>query len=38
MTSAATTELTVEQYELLAALLPPEAHTGRPRTVFPNIL
>jgi hypothetical protein len=25
MTSAYTTELTVEQYELLAALLPPEA-------------
>ena len=33
MTPAYTTELTVEQYELLAALLPPETKTGRPRTV-----
>jgi hypothetical protein len=33
MTLAYTTELTVEQYELLASLLPGEATTGRPRTV-----
>jgi transposase len=33
MTPAYTTELTVEQDELLAALLPPETKTGRPRTV-----
>ncbi len=33
MTLAYTTELTVEQYELLASLLPNEATTGRPRTV-----
>lgn len=28
-----TSELTVEQYELLLSLLPPESETGRPRTV-----
>jgi transposase len=33
MTQAYTTELTVEQYQLLDALLPPESVTGRPRTV-----
>lgn len=33
MTLAYTSELTVEQYELLAALLPPASGTGRPRTV-----
>jgi transposase len=33
MTQACTTELTLEQYELLASLLPPETGTGRPRTV-----
>jgi hypothetical protein len=33
MTPAYTTELTVEQYELLASLLPDAATTGRPRTV-----
>jgi putative transposase len=33
MTQAYTTELTSEQYELLASLLPPETATGRPRTV-----
>jgi transposase len=33
MTLAYTTELTVEQYELLASLLPSEATTGRPRSV-----
>jgi transposase len=33
MTQAHTTELTLEQYELLASLLPPETATGRPRTV-----
>jgi transposase len=33
MTQAYTTELTVEQYELLDSLLPHEAKSGRPRTV-----
>lgn len=33
MTQAYTTELTVEQYELLDSLLPARAQTGRPRTV-----
>lgn len=33
MTLAYTTELTVEQYELLASMLPCAAVTGRPRTV-----
>jgi transposase len=33
MTQAYTTELTLEQYELLESLLPPETETGRPRTV-----
>jgi transposase len=33
MTQAYSTELTLEQYELLASLLPPETATGRPRTV-----
>jgi transposase len=33
MNQAYTTELTLEQYELLASLLPPETATGRPRTV-----
>jgi transposase len=33
MTQAYTTELTLEQYDLLASLLPPETATGRPRTV-----
>lgn len=33
MTQAHSTELTLEQYELLAAPLPQETHTGRPRTV-----
>jgi transposase len=33
MIQAYTTELTLEQYELLDSLLPPEAETGRPRTV-----
>jgi transposase len=33
MTLAYTTELTIEQYELLSSLLPPETATGRPRTV-----
>jgi transposase len=33
MTQGYTTELTVEQYQLLNSLLPPEAETGRPRTV-----
>lgn len=33
MTQAYSTELTLEQYELLASLLPPETETGRPRTV-----
>ena len=30
---AYTTELTIEQYELLSSLLPPATATGRPRTV-----
>ena len=33
MTQSYTTELTLDQYELLSSLLPPEAETGRPRTV-----
>ena len=33
MTQAYTTELTLEQYELLASLFTPETATGRPRTV-----
>jgi hypothetical protein len=33
MIQAYSTELTWEQYELLASLLPPETDTGRPRTV-----
>ena len=33
MTLAYTTELTIEQYELLSSLLPPATATGRPRTV-----
>ena len=33
MTIAYTTELTLEQYELLYSLLPPAKRTGRPRTV-----
>jgi transposase len=33
MTLAYTSELTLEQFELLQALLPPAAPTGRPRTV-----
>lgn len=33
MTQAYITELTLEQSELLASLLPPETATGRPRTV-----
>ena len=33
MTPSDTTELTVDQYELLSSLLPPETETGRPRTV-----
>jgi putative transposase len=33
MTIAYTTELTLEQYELLCSLLPRETATGRPRTV-----
>jgi putative transposase len=33
MTLAYTTELTLEQYELLDSLLPNAHHTGRPRTV-----
>jgi transposase len=33
MTPGYTTELTVEQYELLSSLFTPEAETGRPRTV-----
>lgn len=33
MTLAYTTELTLEQYELLYSLLPPAAVTGRPRSV-----
>lgn len=33
MTPAYTTELTLEQYELLRSLLPPESAAGRPRTV-----
>ena len=33
MTQSYTTELTIDQYELLSSLLPPEAETGRPRTV-----
>jgi transposase len=33
MTQSYTTELTIEQYELLSTLLPPETATGRPRTV-----
>jgi hypothetical protein len=33
MTLAYTTELTLEQYELLASLLPQQEATGRPRTV-----
>jgi putative transposase len=33
MTQAYTTELTLEQYQLLESLLPPETATGRPRTV-----
>ena len=33
MTQAYSTELTLEQYELLASLLPPATKTGRPRTV-----
>ena len=33
MTQAYTTELTVEQYELLDSLLPHKAKSGRPRTV-----
>jgi transposase len=33
MIPAYTTELTVEQYELLSSLLTPEGNTGRPRTV-----
>lgn len=33
MTLGYTTELTVEQYELLSPLLTPEGETGRPRTV-----
>jgi Putative transposase of IS4/5 family (DUF4096) len=33
MTLAYTTDLTLEQYELLSSLLPSEEKTGRPRTV-----
>ena len=33
MTIAYTTELTLEQYELIYSLLPPAKRTGRPRTV-----
>ena len=33
MIQAYTTELTIEQYQLLDSLLPPEAQRGRPRTV-----
>jgi transposase len=33
MTLAYDTELTLEQYELLASLFPPDATTGRPRSV-----
>jgi hypothetical protein len=33
MYQAYTTELTLEQYDLLEPLLPPETETGRPRTV-----
>jgi transposase len=33
MTKAYTTELTSEQYELLASLLAPKTEVGRPRTV-----
>lgn len=33
MTLAYTTELAVEQYQLIASLLPPETATGRPRAV-----
>jgi hypothetical protein len=33
MTQAYSTELTLEQSELLASLLPPETKTGRSRTV-----
>ena len=34
MTQSYTTELTVDQYELLSSLFPSEAKTGRPRTVY----
>ncbi len=33
MTLAYTTELTIEQYQLLSSLLPPETAIGRPGTV-----
>ncbi len=33
MTPAYTSELTIEQYQLLSTLIPPETGTGRPRTV-----